>query len=69
MADETAKAEAAVESALDNGQSSSIGDISHSKTPALSAYEILKQERDRAAQAAGRRPLFRGINLGVMGAQ
>lgn len=62
-------ASAAVDSALSKGQSSSIGDISHSKTPASSAYSILEKERDRAAQVSGRRPLFRGINLSVMGAQ
>lgn len=61
-------ASAAVESALTEGQSSSIGDISHSKTPASSAYSILEKERDRAAQLSGRRPLFRGFNLSRMGA-
>ena len=61
------KAASAVDSALSEGQSSSIGDISNAKTPASSAYSILQAERDRAAQIAGRRPLFRGFNLGNMG--
>jgi hypothetical protein len=63
------KAAAAVDSALAEGQSASQGDISHSKTPASSAYSILQQERERAAAVSGRRPLFRGINLSGMGAQ
>ena len=73
MADEQTPTEiaasAAVDNALTNGQSEQIGDISQSKTPALSAYQILEKERARKADALGRRPLFRGINLSCMGAQ
>ena len=68
MADETTeqKAESALNDALDNGQSHTMGDISESKTPASAAYAILKQERERSAMADGRRHLFRGIDLGSM---
>lgn len=71
MADETTaeKASTAVDSALENGQSQTIGDISSSATPARDAYSILQSERDKAAQKNGRRPLFRGILISTMGAQ
>lgn len=62
-------AAAAVSDSLANGQAETIGDISKSKTPATAAYDILQKEREDAARKAGRRPLFRGINLRVMGAQ
>lgn len=58
----------AVEDILANGQSSTIGDISVSKTAVSAAYDILKQERDESARKDGRRPLFRGFNLSTMGA-
>ena len=60
------KAEAAVEAVLDGGQASTIGDVSIQKTPASAAYSILQAERDAGAQKAGRRPLFRGVNMGGM---
>jgi hypothetical protein len=67
MPDDTAtKAEASLQSALDSGQSISEGNLSVQKTPARDAYDILRMESDRAAQKTGRRPLFRGINMGTL---
>jgi hypothetical protein len=62
-------AETSVTSALSVGQSVSIAGMSKSNVSASDAYDIATKERERVQRAAGRRPLFRGINMGVIGGQ
>lgn len=65
-ATETA-ADSALTDALANGQAANIGDgLNIQKVPARDAYDILRQEQERRARSAGRRPLFRGINMSGM---
>jgi len=68
MAENTiqADAETSLAQALSKGQSRSQGDMSNTKVDAAAAYDIATRERERLNRVAGRRPLFRGINLGVM---
>ncbi len=62
-------AETSLENALTNGQSVSINGLSRSSVSAADAYDIATRERERLQRNAGRRPLFRGINMGVLGGQ
>jgi hypothetical protein len=50
--------------ALTGGQEKSIGDVSIRRVDAMDAYEIMERERSHAARRSGKRPLFRGVNLG-----
>lgn len=69
MPDQTTaeKAKASLDASLDQGASISEGNLSVSRVNARDAYEIAKASKDEAAQKKGRRPLFRGINMGGMG--
>lgn len=60
------KANTAIESTLDSGQSIAQGDMQVSKANLRDAYQVLKDQEDRNAQKAGRRPLFRNINMNGM---
>ena len=60
---ETAAA-AAVESVLTGGQSVTQGDMSVSKASLRDAHAVLMHEEQRQSRKTGRRPLFRGMNLG-----
>jgi hypothetical protein len=57
-------AEAALAAALIGGQEKSIGDVLIRRVDAMDAYEIMERERSHAARRSGKRPLFRGVNLG-----
>lgn len=62
-------AETSVTAALSVGQSVSMAGMSKSNVSAADAYDIAQRERERIARTLGRRPLFRGINMGVIGGQ
>ena len=57
-------AEDALISVLTSGQEKSIGDVSIRNVDAMDAWEIMDKERSNAARRSGKRPYFRGINLG-----
>ena len=66
MSEESIKdqAEDSIGETLSSGQSVSQGDMSVNRAPLRDALNILREEENRAARKKGRRPLFRGINLG-----
>lgn len=57
-------AEDSIGETLSSGQSVSQGDMSVNRAPLRDALNILREEENRAARKKGRRPLFRGINMG-----
>ena len=66
MSEESIKdqAEDSIGETLSSGQSVSQGDMSVNRAPLRDALNILREEENRAARKKGRRPLFRGINMG-----
>ena len=62
-------AETALTAALSGGQSASLDGMSKSAVSAEASYKIITAERERIQRNAGRRPLFRGIDLGVINGQ
>lgn len=65
MADETIAeiAQASVEKTLTSGQSFTVDGMSKSRAALRDAHFVLTEEEKRTATRAGRRPLFRGLNL------
>lgn len=61
------KAEAALDSALESGVAISEGNLSVTRAGVNDAIRAIDHEEKKAAERTGRRPLFRGINLGGMG--
>jgi hypothetical protein len=59
-------ANAAVSDALTNGQSESMADMSKTRISAREALEVSQKRQEDVSRKAGRRPLFRGFNLGNM---
>jgi len=58
------KAKESINEAFESGQSVSVEGMSRSAVSVKDAHQILVHEESRTAAKTGRRPLFRGINLG-----
>ena len=69
MPDETTadKAKASVDATLEQGVSITEGNLSVSRVNPRDAYAIAESEEKKEIERAGRRPLFRGINMAGMG--
>ena len=62
-------AESALTSALSGGQANAMDGMSKTAVSAMTAYQIAQLERERLTRTQGRRPLFRGINMGAISGQ
>lgn len=57
-------AEDSLRKTLETGQEKSIGDVTIERTDAKDTHDIMQAERNQQGRRTGKRPYFRGINLG-----